>query len=288
MKVRLCDIIFGSLPLAIFLSIPYYCYGLQCEALYKNIHVAVKKIGGIIMKGIILAGGKGSRLYPVTKTINKHLLPMGRYPMVYHAINKLKEAFIEEIMIVTSREHLGGLAGLLGSGKEMKLSFTYKVQDEAGGIAHALGLAEHFVGEDRMVVLLGDNIFSDSLYAYVDDFIKQKEGGKILIQKVKDPKPFGVAEIHSDRIISIEEKPNNPKSDYAVTGIYMFDRKVFDFIKTLKPSDRGELEIADVQNIYANNNELTYDFLTGWWIDAGTHLSYSKANVLAADINFDN
>lgn len=238
------------------------------------------------MKGIILAGGTGSRLYPLTKVTNKHLLPVGKYPMVFHAVSKLKQAEIIDILVVTGKEHMGDVVNLLGSGSNMGVSFTYKVQDEAGGIAQALDLAKKFVGEDQMVVILGDNIFKGDILPFVDNFRKQKYGAKILIQEVSDPTRFGVPEMEGDRIVSIEEKPQSPKSNYAVTGIYMFDHKVFDIIKTLKPSDRGELEITDVNNAYIERGELTFDVLQGWWTDAGTHASLAKANELAKDIVF--
>jgi glucose-1-phosphate thymidylyltransferase len=238
------------------------------------------------MKGIILAGGTGSRLYPLTKVTNKHLLPVGKYPMIFHAVYKLKQADIHDILIVTGKEHMGDVVNLLGSGREMGVTFTYKVQDEAGGIAQALDLAEHFVGEDQMVVILGDNVFEDDISPFVDNFRKQAVGAKLLLQKVHDPHRFGVAELQGDRIVSIEEKPKEPKSDFAVTGIYMFDHKVFDIVKTLKPSDRGELEITDVNNAYIKNGTLTFDILEGWWTDAGTHSSLARANELAKEIVF--
>ncbi|MDU0332800.1 sugar phosphate nucleotidyltransferase [Paenibacillus sp. 3LSP] len=238
------------------------------------------------MKGIILSGGTGSRLFPLTKVTNKHLLPVGRYPMIFHAVYKLKKAEITDILVVTGKEHMGDVVNLLGSGYEMGVSFTYKVQDEAGGIAQALSLAEQFVGHDQMVVILGDNVFADDISPFVDNFKKQKTGAKILIQEVHDPKRFGVPELRGDRIISIEEKPQNPKSNYAVTGIYMYDHKVFDIIKTLKPSARGELEVTDVNNAYIERGELTFDVLQGWWTDAGTHASFARANELAKDLVF--
>jgi glucose-1-phosphate thymidylyltransferase len=238
------------------------------------------------MKGIILAGGTGSRLYPLTKVTNKHLLPVGKYPMIFHSVYKLKQACINDILIVTGKDHMGDVVNLLGSGRDMGVSFTYKVQDEAGGIAQALDLAEHFVGEDQMVVILGDNVFEDDITPYVNNFQEQKKGAKILIQEVQDPKRFGVPELQGERIISIEEKPEHPKSSYAVTGIYMFDHKVFDIVKTLKPSNRGELEITDVNNAYINRNELTFDILQGWWTDAGTHASLARANELSQGLNF--
>lgn len=239
------------------------------------------------MKGIILAGGTGSRLYPLTKVTNKHLLPVGKYPMIFHAIYKLKQAGIEDILVVTGKEHMGDVVNLLGSGSTMNVSFTYKVQDEAGGIAQALGLAEQFVGSDQSVVILGDNVFDEDITQYVKNFESQVEGAKILIQKVSDPQRFGVPELQDDKIVSIEEKPQNPKSSFAVTGIYMFDSSVFEIIKTLTPSHRGELEITDVNNVYIKRSQLTYDVLNGWWTDAGTHASLARANELAKDITFN-
>ncbi|NUU74883.1 MULTISPECIES: sugar phosphate nucleotidyltransferase [Paenibacillus] len=238
------------------------------------------------MKGIILAGGTGSRLYPLTKVTNKHLLPVGKYPMIFHSVYKLKQSGIEDILIVTGKDHMGDVVNLLGSGSDMGVSFTYKVQDEAGGIAQALDLAEHFVGDDQMVVILGDNVFEDDISPFVENFKTQSAGAKILIQEVHDPTRFGVPEIDGSRILSIEEKPKAPKSNYAVTGIYMFDHTVFEIVKTLKPSDRGELEITDVNNAYIEREQLSFDILQGWWTDAGTHPSLARANELAKDIAF--
>ncbi|MFC5446848.1 sugar phosphate nucleotidyltransferase [Paenibacillus aestuarii] len=238
------------------------------------------------MKGIVLAGGTGSRLYPLTKVTNKHLLPVGKYPMIFHSVAKLKEADITDILVVTGKDHMGDVVNLLGSGREMGVTFTYKVQDEAGGIAQALDLAEHFVGDDQMVVILGDNVFEDSILPFVKNFRSQQKGAKILIQEVQDPQRYGVPELQGDKIISIEEKPKQPKSSYAVTGIYMYDSTVFGIVKTLQPSGRGELEITDVNNAYIARNELTYDVLQGWWTDAGTHASLAKANELAKNLVF--
>lgn len=231
------------------------------------------------MKGIVLAGGTGSRLFPLTKVTNKHLLPVGKKPMIYYPIEKLIEAGIDEILIVTGTDHMGAVVNLLGSGKDFGCRFTYKVQDEAGGIAQALGLAENFVGNDTMTVILGDNIFETSLNKALDNY--PGSGGQILLQKVDDPERFGVAELDGDKIIGIEEKPDHPKSDYAVTGIYMFDADVFGLIKTLEPSGRGELEITDVNNHYINKGEMRFSVLDGWWTDAGTPESYKIANRLA-------
>lgn len=238
------------------------------------------------MKGIILAGGTGSRLFPLTKVTNKHLLPVGKYPMIFHSVAKLKQADIKDILIVTGKDHMGDVVNLLGSGREMGVTFTYKVQDEAGGIAQALDLAKHFVGGDQMVVILGDNVFEESIVPFVNNFRDQCNGAKILIQEVQDPQRYGVPELQGEKIISIEEKPKQPKSNYAVTGIYMYDSSVFEIVKTLKPSGRGELEITDVNNAYIEKNELTYDILQGWWTDAGTHASLAKANELAKYLYF--
>ncbi len=242
------------------------------------------------MKGIVLAGGTGSRLKPLTNVTNKHLLPVGKYPMIFYPIYQLKQGGIIEILIVTGREHMGDVIELLGSGSEYSVKFTFKVQDAAGGIAQALGLAEHFVNGDRCVVTLGDNIFEDSIVPYVDSFAKQEKGAKVLIKEVPDPHRFGVAELKDGKIISIEEKPKIPRSNFAVTGIYMYDQEVFEIIKTLRPSSRGELEITDVNNAYIQRGELTYDILKGWWTDAGTPESLFKANELCKNLvlNFKN
>lgn len=239
------------------------------------------------MKGIVLAGGTGSRLHPLTKVTNKHLLPVGKYPMIFYPIYKLSKAGIKEILIITGREHMGDVIELLGSGRDFNLDFTFKVQDKAGGIAEALGLAENFVKNDKCVVILGDNIFEDDISEFVSYFEKQKSGAKILLKEVKDPSRFGVAEIKDGKIISIEEKPKEPKSNFAVTGIYMYDFMVFEIIKTLKPSQRGELEITDVNNRYIEKGNLTYNILKGWWTDAGTFESLLISNNLAKDIELN-
>ncbi len=230
------------------------------------------------MKGIVLAGGTGSRLYPLTKVTNKHLLPVGYKPMIFYPIEKLTAAGIDEILIVTGTEHMGDVVNLLGSGKEFGCRFTYKVQDEAGGIAQALALAENFVGNDVMTVILGDNIFESDLSKALNDY--PGSGAQILLKDVPDPGRFGVAELDGKKIIGIEEKPDNPKSEYAVTGIYMYDLRVFDIIRTLKPSKRGELEITEVNNRYIENGEMRFSILDGWWTDAGTQDSYRLANNL--------
>jgi len=233
-----------------------------------------------MMKGIILAGGSGTRLFPLTKVTNKHLLPIGKVPMIYHPIKKLLEAGITEILVVTGLDHMGHVVGLLGSGKDLNCEFTYRVQDEAGGIAQALGLARQFASGHRMVVILGDNIFEDPLTEYVKNFAVQKAGARIILKEVADPERFGVAELKGDRVIGIEEKPPKPKSNLAVTGVYMYDSNVFEIIRTLKPSARGEMEITDVNNAYIQRGELAYDIFKGWWTDAGTFESWHLANEL--------
>lgn len=231
------------------------------------------------MKGVILAGGTGSRLFPLTKVTNKHLLPVGNKPMIYYPIERLIEAGIQEILIVTGTDHMGDVVNLLGSGKDFGCRFTYKVQDEAGGIAQALGLAENFAGGSPVTVILGDNIFSFSLTEAIKSY--RGRGAHIMIKEVHDPSRYGVAEIKGEQIIGIEEKPSEPKSNYCVTGIYIYDARVYDFIRTLKPSRRGELEITDVNNHYIKAGEMTYSILEGWWTDAGTPDSYRIANDLA-------
>jgi glucose-1-phosphate thymidylyltransferase len=232
------------------------------------------------MKGIILAGGTGSRLFPLTKVTNKHLLPVGREPMIFHPVKKLIEAGVSEILIVTGVDHMGDVVNLLGSGKEFGCRFTYKVQDEAGGIAQALGLAENFAGTDLCCVILGDNIFQDSIAPFVQAFEKQGKGARLLLKQVHDPQRYGVAETDGSKVLRIVEKPKEPKSDLAVVGIYFYDANVFDVIRTLKPSKRNELEITDVNNHYLNAGTLQCDRLQGWWTDAGTFDSLHAANEL--------
>ncbi len=234
------------------------------------------------MKGIVLAGGTGSRLFPLTKVTNKHLLPVGRKPMIYHPIHKLLEAGIEEILVVTGVEHMGDVVTLLGSGVEMGCRFTYKVQDQAGGIAQALALGENFAHGDSMAVILGDNIFEDSIHPFADEFIRQRDGAKIILKEVTDPERFGVALLDGDRVISIEEKPKQPKSNWAVTGIYFYDSRVFEIIRQQKPSGRGEMEITDVNNAYIQQGGMTWGKFKGWWTDAGTFESLRKADELAS------
>jgi glucose-1-phosphate thymidylyltransferase len=234
-----------------------------------------------LIKGIVLAGGTGSRLFPLTKVTNKHLLPVGRKPMIYYPIEKLTGAGIEEVLVVTGTEHMGDVVGLLGSGREFGCRFTYKVQDEAGGIAQALGLAENFAGKARICVILGDNVFEDSLAPAVARFSAMDgAGAHVMLKQVPDPQRFGVAEVVDGRIVGIQEKPQQPRSDLAVTGVYMYGPEVFDIVRTLKPSGRGELEISDVNQHYAQQGTLTYDMLSGWWTDAGTFESLQRAGEL--------
>lgn len=234
------------------------------------------------IKGIVLAGGTGSRLFPLTKVTNKHLLPVGKVPMIWHPVWKLKQAGIDEILVVTGTEHMGDVVGCLGSGKDFGCRFTYKVQDEAGGIAQALALGENFAGGDRICVILGDNIFQDGLEGQVKTYLEQERGARILLKTVKDPHRFGVAEVCGDRVAGIEEKPAQPKSDLAVTGIYFYDSEVFDIIRTVKPSGRGEMEITDVNNTYISRGALSFGTLGGWWSDAGTFPSLALASELVA------
>ena len=232
------------------------------------------------LKGIVLAGGTGSRLMPLTKVTNKHLLPVGHRPMIFYPIEKLTALGVEEILIVTGVEHMGDVVSLLGSGKDFGCRFTYKVQDQAGGIAQALALAENFANRKPLAVILGDNIFQTNLKSYADKFMAQKAGARILLKQVEYPQRFGVAELSDGRIIGIEEKPERPKSNYAVTGIYFYDASVFEIIRTLKPSARGELEITHVNDAYIAGGRLAYDILEGWWTDAGTFESLARANEL--------
>ena len=229
------------------------------------------------MKGVILAGGTGSRLYPLTKVTNKHLLPVYDKPMIYYPLQTLLEAGIDEIMIVSGRGHAGHFLELLGSGEEWGAQFTYQIQEKAGGIAHALGLAERWAEEEDITVILGDNIFQDNVKGDIDTFTS---GAKIFLKEVPDANRFGVAELKDDTIVSIEEKPQKPKSCYAVTGLYIYDSSVFEIIRTIKPSGRGELEITDVNNAYMKKGAMRYSILRGFWTDAGTFDTLIRAGVL--------
>jgi glucose-1-phosphate thymidylyltransferase len=235
------------------------------------------------MKGIVLAGGTGSRLFPLTKITNKHLLPIYNWPMIYYPIHTLVDAGIEDILVVTGGKNSGDFLRLLANGKEFGLKhLNYTYQEGEGGIADALALAEHFADGDKICVVLGDNIIEGSIRSAVEEFRRQPQGGRILLKEVEDAERFGVADLDGDRICGIEEKPRNPKSNYAVTGFYMYDATVFDKIRTLVPSRRGELEITDVNNAYIREGTLTFSFLEGWWTDAGTFESLLRAANLVA------
>ena len=229
------------------------------------------------MRGIILAGGTGSRLFPLTKVTNKHLLPVYDKPMIYYPLHTLVSTGITDIMIVSGRGHAGHFLELLGSGAEFGVNLTYEIQEKAGGIAQALGLAEKWADDEPIAVILGDNIFQDDVKNDVASF---KTGAKIFLKEVPDAERFGVAELERDRVISIEEKPKKPKSHYAVTGLYLYDADVFSIIRTLKPSGRGELEITDVNNAYLTKGIMQYAILKGFWSDAGTFDSLIRASVL--------
>jgi len=239
------------------------------------------------MKGIILAGGTGTRLFPLTKVTNKHLLPVGKEPMIFNPIRQLISAGITDILIITSKDHMGEIVRLLGSGSDFACNFTFKVQDTAGGIAHALSLAEDFANDDRMTVILGDNILTHSIKPHVEAFLRQSIGARILLKKVGDPERFGVAALDEQRkmILEIEEKPKEPKSNYAVIGVYMYDRSVFDIIRGITPSPRGELEISSVNNEYVKRGLMTYGIVEGEWTDAGTFESIQYANNLLFSID---
>jgi glucose-1-phosphate thymidylyltransferase len=238
------------------------------------------------IKGVILAGGLGSRLYPLTLVTNKHLLPIYNKPMIYFPLEALARAGITDVLIVVGGSNSGDFLRLLGNGAEFGLrSLNYAYQKGEGGIAEALGLARHFVGGGRVAVILGDNVFEDDLAPYIRNYMEQPKGAKVLLKEVSDPERFGVAEITGENIVGIEEKPAAPKSRYAVTGVYMYDSRVFDIISTLKPSGRGELEITDVNNAFIASGDLTFDILKGWWTDAGTFHSLLRANVLVAQQN---
>jgi glucose-1-phosphate thymidylyltransferase len=233
------------------------------------------------VKGVVLAGGLGTRLYPLTKITNKHLLPVYDKPMIYYPVQALVNAGITDILIVTGGNHSGDFLTLLGNGKEFGLQhLNYTYQEGEGGIAEALGLAEYFAGGEKICVILGDNIVEKSIARAVEAFRSQRRGAKILLKEVPDPERFGVPEFDGDRIVRIVEKPKAPPSPYAVTGIYMYDGRAFEIIRTLRPSGRGELEITDVNNAYIEAGELSWDVLEGWWTDAGTFPSLFRAGEL--------
>lgn len=243
------------------------------------------------MKGIILAGGTGTRLLPLTLVTNKHLLPIYKKPMIYYPLETLVKAGLKDIMIVTGGESAGHFLKLLRSGKEFGLKeIHFAYQEGSGGVADALSLAEDFADGEKIVVILGDNIIEDDISDFVRKYQKQEfkvkgkkvGGAKIFLKEVSDAERFGVAEVKNKKVVSIKEKPKKPKSNYAVTGLYMYDSQVFDIIRTLKPSARGELEITDVNNFYINQGTMTYEILKGFWTDAGTFDSLLRANNLVA------
>lgn len=236
-----------------------------------------------LMKGVVLAGGTGSRLFPLTKITNKHLLPVYDKPMIYYPIQTLVDAGIKDILVVTGGKNAGDFLRLLANGKEFGLThIDYRYQEGEGGIADALNLAHHFADGGKLCVILGDNIIEGSIRGAVDAFRAQDHGAKILLKEVQDAERFGVAELDGDRVVNIEEKPKRPKSNYAVTGIYMYDGTVFDKCDTLVPSGRGELEITDVNNAYIKEDAMTFAYLEGWWTDAGTFDSLLRASNLVA------
>jgi glucose-1-phosphate thymidylyltransferase len=235
------------------------------------------------LRGVILAGGKGTRLGELTKVTNKHLLPVGPIPMVYHPLKKLVGAGVRDLLLVSGTEHMGDFVELLGSGREHGCHLTYRVQDEAGGIAQALGLAELYCHNARSIVILGDNIFFDPLASLLAAANAAPECAWVALKQVQDPQRYGVAELRGDRIVSIEEKPKKPKSDHAVAGIYVYPSDVFGVIKSLRPSARGELEITDVNRHYLEKGRFGYTILEGYWTDAGTLESLAVANQLVHD-----
>ncbi|MHB8205081.1 MAG: sugar phosphate nucleotidyltransferase [Desulfomonilaceae bacterium] len=235
------------------------------------------------MKGVILAGGLGTRLFPLTKITNKHLLPVYNRPMIAYPVECLVKAGIDDILIVTGGNHPGNFLRLMGNGKEYGLkNISYAYQEGEGGIADALALAENHAASGPVCVVLGDNLLEKTIRDAVDEYRKQGKGARILLKEVDDPHRFGVAELVGDKVVRIIEKPKDPPSNYAVTGIYMYDTQVFDFIKTLNPSQRGELEITDVNNLYINQGTMTWSLIDGWWTDAGTFDSLLKASNLVA------
>ena len=241
------------------------------------------------MKGVVLAGGLGSRLRPLTAVTNKHLLPVFNQPMIYYPIQTLVDAAITDIMIVTGGNSAGEFLRLLGNGKAFGLKhLNYTYQEGEGGIAAALALVEHFAGDDPICVVLGDNIIEGNIRAAADAYRAQHSGARILLKKVPDPQRFGVPELDGKRVVRIDEKPSQPRSEYAVIGIYMYDARVFEIIRSLKPSGRGELEITDVNNAYIERGEMTWNELEGWWSDAGTFESLLYASNLVAETGANN
>ena len=237
----------------------------------------------IKMKGVICAGGTGSRMMPLTKVTNKHLLPVFNKPMIYYPLQTLIDAGINEILIISGPGHAGHFLNLLGSGKEFGVKLSYTLQEEAGGIAQALALAEDFAEGGNIAMILGDNIYEQKF-----DFSEFESGAKIFLKEVQDPQRFGVAEMKGDKIVSLEEKPKNPKSNYAITGLYLYDNNVFNIIKTLKPSGRGELEITEVNDYYVKKGKMKFEILKGFWSDAGTFESLHRSSIFAYEREKDN
>ena len=237
------------------------------------------------MKGVILAGGTGSRLYPCTKVTNKHLLPVYNKPMIYYPLKTFLDAGIKDILIISGKGHAGHFVNLLGSGKEFGARITYEIQEEAGGIAQALGLARDFADNEKIAVILGDNIFEDNIQNHIDDFERQNYGARIFLKEVglKAAKRFGIALVENEKVTYVEEKPQNPKSNLAMTGLYLFDSGVFDVISRLNPSQRGELEITDAIDYYVKNDACTCTILQGYWSDAGTFESLIRASNLVRE-----
>ena len=242
-----------------------------------------------MMKGVVLAGGLGSRLHPLTKVTNKHLLPVYNQPMIYYPIQTLINAGIDDIMIVTGGNSAGDFLKLLGNGKDFGLKhLNYTYQEGEGGIADALSLVEHFADDEPICVVLGDNLIEGNIRQAAQEYAVQSTGAKILLKQTHDPQRFGVPELDGEKVLQIEEKPQNPKSDLAVIGIYFYDNTVFDIIKNLKPSERGELEITDVNNHFINEGTMTWAELDGWWTDAGTFESLLHATNLVAKTGANN
>ncbi len=243
------------------------------------------------MKGVVLAGGTGSRLYPLTKVTNKHLLPVGRYPMIFHPLMQMARVGIRRVVVVTSPEHMGDVVNLLGSGKMFDLDLTFRVQDEPGGIAQALSLCENFTADDPFLVILGDNVIGEDIGKHVEAYRKQLEehrtGARVLLKEVPDPERYGVPRIEGDHIIEILEKPSDPPSNYSVTGMYFYDPSVYGIIRNLMPSARGEYEISDVSNAYIDAGRLTFGIIEEWWGDAGTFEGWYEANELAKNVIYE-
>lgn len=237
------------------------------------------------MKGVILAGGLGARLSPLTEITNKHLLPVGREPMIWHSVHQLTSARVTDILVVTSTHHMGSIVNSLGSGRRFGCDFTYRVQEEARGVAHALALARGFASGDAILVLLGDNIFEYSIAPFADEFRVQEFGARVMLKEVGDPERFGIAALDEQQILEIEEKPATPKSNHAVVGCYAYDARVFDIIDGIEPSARGELEITAVNNRYIKRGALKYSIARGRWTDAGTFESLGEANSLLLSIH---